>query len=84
MALIKCSKCGNMVSDKASFCPKCGTPSLGMEYHVTENNPILQDCLTTNNTSENSCTLHNKKNKLILIACILVGAIFLCVGVYFC
>lgn len=83
MALIKCSKCGNMVSDKASFCPKCGTPSLGMEYHVTENNPILQDCLTTNNTSENSCTLYNKKNKLILIACILVGAIFLCVGVYF-
>ena len=24
MALIKCNECGNMVSDKADFCPKCG------------------------------------------------------------
>lgn len=26
MALIKCSECGHMVSDKASVCPKCGCP----------------------------------------------------------
>ena len=26
MALIKCSECGQMVSDKASTCPKCGAP----------------------------------------------------------
>lgn len=26
MALIKCSECGNEVSDKASSCPKCGNP----------------------------------------------------------
>lgn len=26
MALIKCSKCGHMVSDKAEKCPKCGSP----------------------------------------------------------
>ncbi len=26
MALIKCSECGQMVSDKASVCPKCGNP----------------------------------------------------------
>ena len=26
MALIKCSECGQMVSDKASSCPKCGNP----------------------------------------------------------
>jgi hypothetical protein len=26
MALIKCSDCENQVSDKASFCPKCGAP----------------------------------------------------------
>ena len=24
MALIKCSGCGHMISDKASKCPKCG------------------------------------------------------------
>ncbi|MFR4280969.1 MAG: zinc ribbon domain-containing protein [Bacteroides uniformis] len=26
MALMKCSECGNMVSDKAASCPKCGAP----------------------------------------------------------
>ena len=25
MALIKCTKCGHMISDKAQACPKCGT-----------------------------------------------------------
>jgi len=27
MALIKCSECGHMVSDKAARCPKCGCPT---------------------------------------------------------
>jgi uncharacterized membrane protein YvbJ len=26
MALIKCTECGNDVSDKATSCPKCGNP----------------------------------------------------------
>ncbi len=26
MALIKCDECGQMISDKAEFCPKCGAP----------------------------------------------------------
>ena len=26
MSLIKCSECGNQVSEKASQCPKCGCP----------------------------------------------------------
>lgn len=26
MAMIKCAECGNMVSSKASTCPKCGNP----------------------------------------------------------
>lgn len=26
MALIKCSECGQMISDKATSCPKCGNP----------------------------------------------------------
>ncbi len=36
MALIKCSKCGNMVSDKASSCPSVALSSSRMEYHATE------------------------------------------------
>ena len=27
MALIKCTKCGHMISDKATKCPKCGCPT---------------------------------------------------------
>jgi uncharacterized OB-fold protein len=26
MALIKCDKCGDLVSDNAAACPKCGAP----------------------------------------------------------
>ena len=26
MSLIKCSECGNEISDKASACPHCGSP----------------------------------------------------------
>lgn len=58
MALIKCSKCGNMVSDKASSCPKCGTPSSRMEYHVTEENPISKDCRPLANV----CKIRENKN----------------------
>lgn len=29
MALIKCSECGNEISDKAAACPKCGAPAPG-------------------------------------------------------
>ena len=31
MALIKCTECGNAISDKAKFCPKCGCPLSEME-----------------------------------------------------
>lgn len=34
MALIQCSECGQQVSDKATLCPKCGAPLMGV--------PILQ------------------------------------------
>ena len=36
MALIRCRKCGNMVSDRAKACPKCGTP-VGSEVTVMQN-----------------------------------------------
>ena len=28
MSLIKCSECGNEISDKAAQCPKCGNPDV--------------------------------------------------------
>lgn len=37
MALIKCTECGQMISDKASRCPKCGSPiNLNVTAHQNE------------------------------------------------
>ena len=36
MALIKCSHCGGVVSDKAERCPHCGTPVSNVEYSGTQ------------------------------------------------
>ena len=38
MALIKCTECGHMVSDKGTKCPKCGTPIVKMESIITTKN----------------------------------------------
>ena len=56
MALIKCSKCGHEVSDRASACPKCGTPIV---QHNKEN---------------------MKKNKGLLLACVVVAIIGIICG----
>lgn len=47
--LIKCSECGNSVSDKAIACPRCGNPILGVEQSSSVPNPdtttVAQDKL---------------------------------------
>ena len=41
MALIKCTECGQMISDKATRCPKCGCPIMkqNVEQHNVNMNP---------------------------------------------
>ena len=40
MALIKCTECGHMISDKATKCPKCGCPTTkGTEPHIHQETP---------------------------------------------
>ena len=40
MGLIKCPDCGNMVSDRAAFCPSCGCPGdVIREEYDKENDP---------------------------------------------
>ena len=40
MALIKCNKCGQMISDRATKCPKCGCPTTkGTEPHIHQETP---------------------------------------------
>ena len=36
MALIKCPECGNMISDKAEKCPKCGAPRMEQQQDMTQ------------------------------------------------
>ena len=36
MALIKCPECGNMISDKAERCPKCGAPRMEQQQEQTQ------------------------------------------------
>lgn len=55
MALIKCPECGNDISSKASFCPKCGCPA--SEFGVIE-------CEQENCSSEE--TLKNESNVEII------------------
>ena len=40
MALIKCTKCGQMISDKAFKCPKCGCP---VELNERDTSKISED-----------------------------------------
>lgn len=43
MALIKCTKCGHIISDKATKCPKCGCPTTkGTESHIPQEKPQVQ------------------------------------------
>ena len=46
MALIRCTECGQMISDKASRCPMCGCPNIiGGETRYNANvnqQPVFQ------------------------------------------
>ena len=43
MGLIKCPDCGNMVSDSAFSCPKCGRPMRKATRQDADNNQQLAD-----------------------------------------
>ncbi len=65
MALIKCKECGNMISDKAKACPKCGCPlDAYSDPQPQENNDYIPDYYPEDN--------HKKRNRYIIIALIVV------------
>ena len=43
MALIKCPECGNMISDRAATCPRCGCPTTGDNQHVYNHDMIPKE-----------------------------------------
>jgi LysM repeat protein len=56
MALIKCPECGNMISDKAAVCPKCGIP-------IEEIKKILEHQSDEKETIVNSQDVGQEDNK---------------------
>ena len=57
MALIKCSECGNEISDKADKCPNCGYPVKKQPYTVTINDTVVD--------IDSIWESHRNKNKFI-------------------
>ena len=67
MALIKCTKCGQMVSDKASQCPHCGNPI------VKPNEVVVQKDDVSANKQNVETKPAKKRNKgIVAIICVLV------------
>jgi len=52
MALIKCTKCGQMVSDRAEKCPKCGYPVHLSMKQQEETKQSVEPHATTFNTPQ--------------------------------
>ena len=44
MALIKCSECGKVFSDKATACPNCACPTELIERETSEANELTKCC----------------------------------------
>ena len=56
MALIKCPECGNVVSDKALSCPKCGFPVANFQNKSTVPNtapPLPNKATSTYDSTDN-------------------------------
>jgi len=52
MALVKCSECGNEISDTASACPKCGA---SVSRKLGEHEDQCPHCMTVVNASVTKC-----------------------------
>lgn len=70
MALIKCQKCGNEISDKAEICPKCGT------ILVKDVKSDVNDKLSVTVPKKES----RKRKKVNLVVAVAIGAICLIIG----
>ena len=69
MALIRCTECGQMVSDKASRCPKCGCPTKKETVQHQDNAPSN---VTPVYDEEES---HSKKWPYVVIAALLAALV---------
>lgn len=75
MALIKCQKCGNEISDKAEICPKCGT-ILMKDVNAVKSD--VNDKLIVREPKKKS----RKQSKVNLIVTATIGTICLIIGFF--
>lgn len=82
MALIKCSKCGHLVSDKAVECPKCGTQiphsqsSSELDNNDGVDNPLQSEVVEDIESSGN-----NNKSKAGVTQLILISVLSAFIGI---
>lgn len=76
MALIKCKKCGQMISDKAKACPKCGT----MLNKVDIGNQVNNDQITASILPHQK---HNSPTKWLQFALPLLLLSIACLGGFY-
>jgi TM2 domain-containing membrane protein YozV len=73
MAIIKCTECGQMVSDKAANCPNCGCPvervvvceECGEHFKEGVSNCPKCGCPVDSDTTSNNATVAVRKNTLL-------------------
>ena len=75
MALIKCSECGNEVSEQANSCPKCGAPIKTERHEVHTNMTMKEETQRMKEQDASFCTLMNVLTVASLL-CILLGVVF--------
>lgn len=71
MALIKCSECGHMVSDKAESCPNCGNPIVAEEANVKKSD-IKDANFVSNDERDNPRTW---KWILGIVVCLIIACL---------
>lgn len=53
MALIECKECGQMISDKAAACPKCGCPVEPQTTETMDVEPVSTEDVSADSINEN-------------------------------
>ena len=84
MALINCSECNNLISDKASSCPQCGCPIAVVQKGVSVYDyPSTTGLKSSNNESNNLNPSSGaaSEDEVTTSGClVLVGIIIIIVG----
>ena len=76
MALLRCTGCGNIISDRAVKCPKCGTPVYVEPPQRQESRPAP----IASNSQEDIATETNSPNKTAFFA--IIGIIVAALAVW--